>query len=111
MNSILLCTALAAWSLGGGQLSSPGARMQVRLAQGPAGHVSPIYPGYAGAWQGGLLLSSPRPLSSTPKAPAPRPGLCTGPRFGADGRPLSTAWGSRAYVSPSRCAPKTQGEP
>ena len=111
MNSILLCTALAAWSLGGGQLSSPVARMQVRLSQGPAGHVSPSYPAYAGAWQGGLLLASPRPLSASPKAHVTRHGLCAGHKFGADGRPLSTAWGSRAYVSPSRCTPITQGEP
>jgi len=101
----MLCAALAAWSLGGGNLQGTRAQSQVRIPMAPAGKMPSAYPYTAGLWAGALLRPVayvPVPVRSEP-ADLPARGLCAAKRFGVNGRPVSSAWGSRQYLQETPC--------
>lgn len=105
MWNTMLCAALAAWSLGGGNLQGTRAQTQLRIPLAPAGKLPTVYPHTAGLWAGALLRPVayvPVPVRSEP-SDLPGRGLCAGRRFGVNGRPVSGAWGSRQYLQETPC--------
>lgn len=102
MLTTMLCTALATWTLGGALPEGRVSPSPLAVVAAPA-HIWNAADLSARSWVGAWW--SERPFASTELAIKPESArksavgasFCTVGGFGADGRPVSQAWGSRAF--------------
>lgn len=107
MLTTMLCTALATWTLGGALPEVSPSSLAVEAAPAHIWNAADLSArSWVGAWW------NERPFTSselhikpeTERKSAVGAQFCTGGRFGADGRPVSSAWGSRSFGRAPICS-------
>lgn len=109
MLTTMLCTALATWTLGGALPEGRVSPAPVAVVAAPA-HIWNMSDFSTRSWMGAWW--SERPFASSDALLRQETGrksglgaqFCTGGRFGADGRPVSSAWGSRSFGRAPICS-------